>query len=92
MTMGKSKALVAGATGMYHMTIATDSGMARTVQSVVWDSSNLNGNIGTNRRIGNDANELILQSTILFVCRVVGREFTGVGKPHDKPEGDDVNL
>ncbi len=39
MTMGKSKALVAGATGMYHIAIATDSGMARTVQSVVWDSS-----------------------------------------------------
>ena len=39
MTMGKSKALVAGATGVHHMTIATDSGMARTVQSVVWDSS-----------------------------------------------------
>ena len=33
-----------------------------------------------------------LQSTVFCVCRVVGREFTGVGKPHDKPEGDDVNL
>ena len=92
MTMGKSKALVAGATGMYHMTIATDSGMVRTVQRVVWDSSSLNDNIGTKRRVGNAAKELILQSTVLFVCRVVGMEFTGVGKPHDKPEGDDVNL
>ena len=93
MTMGKSKAfLVAGATGMFHIAIATDSGLARTVQLAVWDSSSLIGNIGTNRRVGIAANELILQSTVLFVCRVVGREFTGVGKPHDKPEGDDVNL
>ena len=50
------------------------------------------GNIGTNRRVGIAANELILQSTVLCMCRVVGMEFTGVGKPHDKPEGDDVNL
>ena len=45
-----------------------------------------------NRRVGITANELILQSTVLFLCRVVGMEFTGVGMPHDKPEGDDVNL
>ena len=45
-----------------------------------------------NRRVDNAVNKLILQSTVLFVCRVVGREFTGVGKPHDKPEGDDVNV
>ena len=64
--MGKSKALVAGATGMYHMTIATDTGLPRSVQLVVWDSSSLIGNIGTNRRVGIAANELILQSTILF--------------------------
>ena len=37
--MGKSKTLVAGATGMCHMAIATVSGLARNVQSVVWDSS-----------------------------------------------------
>ena len=92
MTMGKSKALVAWATGVYYMTIDTDSGMTRIVQSVVWDSSSLNDNIGTKRRVGNAANELILQSTVLSVCRVVGREFTGVGKPHNKPEGEDVNL
>ena len=40
MTMGKSKALVAGATGMYHIAIVTDSGLARSVQLVVWDGSN----------------------------------------------------
>ena len=45
-----------------------------------------------NWRVDKGVNDLILQSTVLFVCRVVGREFTGVGKPHDKPEGDDVNL
>ena len=47
MTMGKSKVLVAGATGMCHMAIATDPGLARTVQSVVWDSSSWNDNNGT---------------------------------------------
>ena len=26
----------------------------------------------------------------VLVCRVVGMQFTGVGRPHDKPEGDDV--
>ena len=65
---------------MYHMTIATDSGVARTVQLVVWDSSSLIDNIGTGRRVGKAANELILQSTILFLCRVVGMEFTGSGE------------
>ena len=85
MTMGKSKALVAGATGVHHMTIATDSGMARTVQSVVWDNSSWRATL-------DPTGELILQSTVLCMCRVVGMEFTGVGKPHDKPEGDDVNL
>ena len=77
---------------MYHIAIATGSGLPRAVQSVVWDSSSLNDNNGTNRRVGNTANELILQSTVLCMGRVVGREFTGVGKPHNKPEGEDVNL
>ena len=45
-----------------------------------------------NRIVDNAVNDLILQSTVLCMCRVVGMEFTGVGKPHDKPEGDDVNL
>ena len=77
---------------MYHMAIVTDSGLARTVQLVVWDSSSLNGNNGTNRRVGNTANKLILESTVLCMCRLVGMEFTGVGKPQDKPKGDDDKL
>ena len=53
----------------------------------------MNSNIGTTGElVDNAVNDLILQSTVLFLCRVVGMEFTGVGKPHDKPEGDDVNL
>ena len=52
----------------------------------------MESNIGTKWRVDNDVNDLILQSTILFECRVVGMEFTGVGKPHDKLEGEDVNL
>ena len=26
----------------------------------------------------------------MFICRVVGRKLTGVGKPHDKSADDDV--
>ena len=39
MTMGKSKALVAGATGISHTTIITDSGVVRTVFEFDGDSS-----------------------------------------------------
>ena len=57
MTMGKSKALVAIATGMYHMIIAIDSGLARSVQSVVWDSSSWIATLEYNRRVDNAVNK-----------------------------------
>ena len=59
---------------------------------VLWKQLLQECSIGYNRRVDSTVNKLILQSTVLFVCRVVRKDITGVGMPRDKPAGEDVNL
>ena len=59
---------------------------------VLWKQLLQECSIGYNRRVDIRVSKLILQSTVLCVCRVVWKEITGVGMPRDKPAGEDVNL
>ena len=59
---------------------------------VLWSSSSRSAVLDTTGELTVYVNELILQSTVLFVCRVVWKDITGVGMPRDKPAGEDANL